>query len=820
MSVVTKADQVAPVETITVTIDGTEVGVPKGTLAIRAAEMIGIAIPRFCDHPLLDPVGACRQCLVEVPDMGNGRGMPKPQASCTLECAPGMQIKTQLTSPVAEKAQKGMLEFLLINHPLDCPICDKGGECPLQNQAMANGGGESRYEGVKRTFPKPVPISAQILLDRERCVLCARCTRFSEQISGDPFIALVERGALQQVGRYADHPYDSYFSGNVVQICPVGALTSASYRFQSRPFDLVSTTVTCEHCASGCRLRTDQRHFQVKRRLAGDAAEVNEEWNCDKGRFAFVSARGDDRLTRPLIREDGKLRIASWPEAIDAAVAGLAAAGNSAGVLTGGRLTLEDAYGYSKFARAVLGTNSIDFRSRPTGPDEAAFLASRVAGRGLADGVTFADLETAGHVVLVGFEPEDESPLIFLRLRKAVRKRQLSVTAIAAFASTGTDKLNATLVPTAPGGEAEALRALDLQPGNVILVGERAALAAGALAAAAEVADATGARLAWVPRRAGDRGAVEAGCLPGLLPGGRPLADKAARVDVATAWEIDSLPATEGLDAAAMLAAAAAGELQALVVAGVEPADFADAAAARAGLEAAGFVVALENRLSEVTERADVVFPVALIEEHAGTFLNWEHRPGRVNTVIKQPAAPMTDLRVLAALADGLGKPLGIRSPKQALAEIVELGTWELPVGTKAKSTRRVAAKKSTKVVSTLRQAQGGLSSTNGEVPVKLATWRQLIDGGRGQDGEEALAATARESVARVSPALAEQLGVVDGAELTVSGGAGWYMLPVAITRGMAEGTVWVPTNSPGTPLGELGLVFGDEVGVSAGGEA
>ena len=247
MSVVTKAGEVAQVDTITVTIDGTEVQVPKGTLAIRAAELIGIAIPRFCDHPLLDPVGACRQCLVEVPDMGNGRGMPKPQASCTLECAPGMQIKTQLTSPVAEKAQKGMLEFLLINHPLDCPICDKGGECPLQNQALANGRGESRYEGVKRTFPKPVPISAQILLDRERCVLCARCTRFSEQISGDPFIALVERGALQQVGKYADQPYNSYFSGNVIQICPVGALTSVSYRFQSRPFDLVSTDSTCEH---------------------------------------------------------------------------------------------------------------------------------------------------------------------------------------------------------------------------------------------------------------------------------------------------------------------------------------------------------------------------------------------------------------------------------------------------------------------------------------------------------------------------------------------------------------------------------------------
>ncbi|HBX80457.1 MAG TPA: NADH-quinone oxidoreductase subunit G, partial [Propionibacteriaceae bacterium] len=259
MSVQTKPGDVVPSNEVTLFIDGIQVSVPKGTMAIRAAEKLGIAIPRFCDHPLLDPQGACRECMVEVPDAGNGRGFPKPQTSCTLEVAPNMQIKTQNTSPVAAKAQSGILEFLLINHPLDCPICDKGGECPLQNQAMSNGRGETRYEGVKRTFPKPVSISAQILLDRERCVLCARCTRFSEQISGDPFIALVERGALQQVGMYADQPYDSYFSGNVIQICPVGALTSTDYRFVSRPFDLVSTPVTCEHCAAGCQLRTDHR---------------------------------------------------------------------------------------------------------------------------------------------------------------------------------------------------------------------------------------------------------------------------------------------------------------------------------------------------------------------------------------------------------------------------------------------------------------------------------------------------------------------------------------------------------------------------------
>src|ERR1700710_196847 len=225
---------------ITVTIDGLEISVPKGTLLIRAAEQLGISIPRFCDHPLLDPAGACRQCLVEVTDMGNGRGMPKPAASCTTTVMPGMVIKTQLTSAVADKAQQGVMELLLINHPLDCPVCDKGGECPLQNQAMSNGRAESRFIDVKRTYPKPLAISSEILLDRERCVLCARCTRCSEQVAGDPFIELFVRGARSRVRPHEDEPFQSYFSGNTVQICPVGALTSAAYRFRSRPFDLLS----------------------------------------------------------------------------------------------------------------------------------------------------------------------------------------------------------------------------------------------------------------------------------------------------------------------------------------------------------------------------------------------------------------------------------------------------------------------------------------------------------------------------------------------------------------------------------------------------
>ncbi|HYA52641.1 MAG TPA: NADH-quinone oxidoreductase subunit G, partial [Streptosporangiaceae bacterium] len=435
MTLQTNEATVAPVtDGVTVTIDGFEITVPRWTLVIRAAELLGLQIPRFCDHPLLEPGGACRQCLVEV------AGQVKPLASCTTTCTEGMTVRTQLTSAVAEKAQRGVMELLLINHPLDCPMCDKGGECPLQNQAMSNGQGDTRFTDAKRTFPKPVAISTEVLLDRERCISCTRCTRFSEQIAGDPFIEFFERGPDQFIGTAEGTPFNSYFAGNTVQICPVGALTGTAYRFRSRPFDLVSTPSICEHCASGCRQRTDSRRGRVTRRLAGNDPEVNEEWNCDKGRWAFTYATEPDRLVTPLIRnESGVLAPASWPEALDAAAAGLAAARGRAGVLTGGRLTLEDAYGYAKFARIALGTNDIDLRARPHSAEETQFLAAAVAGRDI--GVSYADLERAPAVLLAGFEPEDESPIVFLRLRKASRRGRIAIYSLAPYASSGLAKM-------------------------------------------------------------------------------------------------------------------------------------------------------------------------------------------------------------------------------------------------------------------------------------------------------------------------------------------------------------------------------------------
>ncbi|MQS02567.1 NADH-quinone oxidoreductase subunit G [Streptomyces sp. OF1] len=613
---------VPPEDLVTLTIDGAQISVPKGTLVIRAAELLGIEIPRFCDHPLLDPAGACRQCIVEV------EGQRKPMASCTITCTDGMVVRSQLTSPVAEKAQRGVMELLLINHPLDCPVCDKGGECPLQNQAMSTGDPETRFEGKKRTFAKPVPVNAEVLLDRERCVLCARCTRFSNQIAGDPMIELLERGALQQVGTGEGDPLVSYFSGNTIQICPVGALTSAAYRFRSRPFDLVSSPSVCEHCSGGCATRTDHRRGKVMRRLAADDPEVNEEWICDKGRFGFRYAQRPDRLTTPLVRnpDNGKLEPASWPEALEAAARGLAGSRGRAGVLAGGRLTHEDAYAYAKFARIALGTNDVDFRARQHSAEEADFLAAHVAGRGVdlgGDGVTYRELEKAPAVLLVGLEAEEEAPGVFLRLRKAHRKHGQRTFALASHATRGLTKAGGTLLPAAPGTEtewldalaggvglddagaraAEALRA----EGAVVLVGERLAAVPGALTAALRFATATGARLVWIPRRAGERAALEAGAMPGLLPGGRPATDPRAREETATAWGVAELPRSAGRDTGQIIEAAATGELAALLVGGVEVRDLPDPARAREALDAVGFLVSLEQRPTEVTDRADVV---------------------------------------------------------------------------------------------------------------------------------------------------------------------------------------------------------------------
>ena len=768
------------VEMITCVIDGFEVTVPKGTLVIRAAEKLGIQIPRFCDHPLLEPAGACRQCLVDIEI--NGRAFPKPQASCTIPVEKGMVVKTQLTSPVADKAQKGIMELLLINHPLDCPVCDKGGECPLQNQAMSNGRSESRFEGEKRLFEKPIAISSQVLLDRERCVLCARCTRFSEQIAGDPFITLNERGALQQVGIYEDEPFDSYYSGNTVQICPVGALTGTSYRFRARPFDLISTNSACEHCASGCAMRTDVRRGKTLRRLAGEDSEVNEEWNCDKGRWAFKYEVAKNRITKPLIRdENGQLQEASWPEALAAAAAGLKDA--KVGVLVGGRATVEDAYGYSKFARVALSTNNIDFRARTHSREELDFLASTPTT------ATYKDIDKADHVVLINFEPEDESPIVFLRIYKQFKKRAIKVTSIASFTSRGTQKLKAKLIKTAAGAEVAAINSITgLSEKSVVLVGERAAETQGALSAVAKLINTSGAKLGWIPRRAGEVGALAAGAVPDLLPGNRPIDNASARVDIATVWGSDSLPTTTGMSTLEIINS----DLQAVVVGGVDPMDISPDAKVKLAKK---FIVSFEIRQSDITEIAQVVFPVATVVEKSGSFMDWQGKVRKFEAAVEQ-SLNRSDVRILSMLADEIGKPINLPTVKAARNEFESIGNWD-----------------------------GQLAAMKPAIPLEvksvkadeaiLSSWRNLLDKGSLQDGEENLAGTARQSVVVISQSRASSLSVKESDLVRVSNDYGAVTLPCVI-EDIDDSSVHLPRNSLGSQLfRNLGVVSNSIVKVA-----
>jgi NADH-quinone oxidoreductase subunit G len=653
---------------------------------------------------------------------------------------------------------------------------------------MSNGRADARLDGYKRTFEKPINISSSVLLDRERCVLCARCTRFSAQIASDPFITLNERGALQQVGIYENDPFKSYFSGNTVQICPVGALTGASYRFRARPFDLVSTPSACEHCASGCDMRTDVRRGKTLRRLAGDDPSVNEEWNCDKGRWAFKYVTAVDRLTHPLIRNSaGELVQASWPEALAAAAAGLK--GKRAAVLTGGRVTTEDAYGYSKFARIALGTNDIDFRARVTSDEERDFLAAHVAG----SSTTYRDIDSADHVALIAFEPEEESPIVFLRLNKNFKKRGLKVTAVATKGSIAMDKLKAEFIKVAPGAEAAAVAGLALTAKSVILVGERASESAGLFSEVAALAAKTGAKIAYIPRRAGERGALEAGALGNLLPGGRPVSDAAARVDIAAAWGVDSLPTTPGRSTSEIISALAVGDLDAVVVGGVDAHDLPHGREAIAALKK-GFVVSLEIAPSSVTAVADVILPVAAITEKSGSFLNWEGRARAFDAAVAD-SHNRSDVRILSMLADALGNPISLGTVTSSAREFNQLGSWD---GLRVQLAPVAAA--------TPQSVSGN--------EALLTSWRRLLDMGTLQKGEDNLAGTRRPTVAVISPKRAESIGITTGQQLRISNAHGSITIPVLV-EDIHDDAVWIPRNSfASQALVALDAVHGDVVTV------
>jgi NADH-quinone oxidoreductase subunit G len=779
-----------PPQDVTLTVDGKEVTVPAGTLIIRAAEQLGIEIPRFCDHPYLEPAGSCRQCYVEV------EGQRKLMTSCTTPVGPNMVVKTQNTSDQAHEAQVANLEFLLLNHPLDCPICDRGGECPLQDQALAFGPGESRYEEAKRVYEKPLYLSPLVALDRERCVLCARCTRFCDQVSGDRFIELFERGAAEQVAIAPGEDFRSPFSGNTIQICPVGALTSVPYRFAARPFDLRSADSVCNHCSAGCNIRVDLRRGQVVRHLARDNPDVNDLWTCDKGRFAFQFPDSIDRLTTPLLRDPG-LTPVSFGEALQA-VARAASPGRVA-FLAGGRLTDEDAFALSKLARVGFGTNDLDHRRYGSDDVPLAIEANQAA----ATRVTNADVEHAKVIVVVGLDAEQEVPILHLRIRKAAahgakvfvihprRTRLHDVAEHIVVAPRGESALLASVTPDGePADETsgrmrDALAAAD--GAVVVLAGPGIANAPGTAGQAVALATRFGGRFGLVPRRAADRGALRAGVHPALLPGGRRVEAESERAQVEAVW--GSVPATPGRDAAAILQAAAAREMDVLYLIGVDPLrDFPDAALAVRALENVRLKVVQDVVAGPMVPYADVVLPAApWIERDGEHVTNWEGRSQRLHAVRGPMPLSRPDWQILQELSEAAGHDLGFASLEHLQREASQLFD-----GTERELD--------------LAAPEGAPGPADPGDAMTLFTYPLLVDEGTLSRQASALKeALGEPAFLEVHPDDAGRLGLTDGGTANVTTPAGTAAgLPVRVTEHIALGTAFVPFNNPGLAANTL----------------
>ncbi len=670
---------------VTITLNGKEISARPGEQLIDACERNGVYIPRFCYHPRMTPVGKCRQCIIEV---DTGRGMQL-QPSCMLTVSDGMAIDTE--SELTKQVQEGVLEHLLINHPLDCPVCDKGGECPLQDQAYSHGPGESRFVEQKRNFEKPIPISDLVYLDRERCILCDRCTRFADEVAGDALIHFIDRGNATQVNTFPDEPFASYFSGNTVQICPVGALTATPYRFKARPWDLEQSESTCQTCSVGCRVNIDTSRNRVLRVNGVDGDPVNWGWLCDSGRFNFEQIHHDDRLGSPLLRTDGgELAPAGWAEALDAATNALRGAADSASsggiaVLGGARLTNEDAYAWAKFAKGVLGTDHVDAQLGDGLPAELVLGLPRA---------TIDRAATKGGTVLVlGPDLKEELPVLYLRLRHAVEFDGATLVEITPTETGLTRYARSSIHPT-PGHTAAVVRAIldgdtskavgGVEPADLARVAEllrgadpltvvvgRGSLAESAALttdAAAVLHDALPeARFLPALRRGNVFGALDMGLAPGLLPGRVGLDE--GREWYAEQWP--GVPSETGRDATGILTAAADGHVDTLVLLGADPlADFPDADLAARALAGARTVIALDRFVTDSVAKADVVLPVAGYAECDGTTTNLEGRVTRLSKRVTPPGTARSDWTIAVELADRLGTDLGFESVADIWAEI------------------------------------------------------------------------------------------------------------------------------------------------------
>jgi NADH-quinone oxidoreductase subunit G len=766
-----------PKRTLSITVDGRPHEAQPGQWVIDACEDAGTYVPRFCYHPRMSSVGMCRQCLVEV----EGPRGPMMVVSCMTAVAEGQVVHTE--TPSVKRAQEGVLELLLANHPLDCPVCDKGGECPLQDQAFSHGPGESRYVEEKRHFEKPIPISDLVFLDRERCILCDRCTRFADEVAGDKLIHFVSRGNETQVNTFPDEPFASYFSGNTVQICPVGALTAKPYRFKARPWDLEQTESTCTTCSVGCRTIVQASRDELLRYQGVDIDPVNWGWLCDRGRFSFEAVNSTERLAAPMVRTADGLVPTNWNTALAAAVSMItestqAGGAESIAVLGGARGSNEDAFAWARLARDVIGTPNLDAQM----------------GDGLPFGLlgmpraTIDDVASATTIVLLGPDLKEELPVLYLRVRDAAEKRRSRILEFTPKSSGLTRYAWKTSIYE-PGAQLAAVQtalgdpdiAQQFAKGGVVVVAGRANLA--------ESSDATmqalRALLAAVP------GAT---VLPALRRG-----------NVVGALQLGVRPPAEGLDDRGVLQAAADGKIECLVLVGADPlADFPDVDLARRAIAGARRIIAVDTFLTASSSRADIVLAAAAYGEKAGTTTNLEGRVSTLSQKVTPRGTSRPDWMIAAELARLLGTEFGYTSVDDVTAAIAQTVPEFAHVSADALRTSRdgvvAAAPPSTDPgdapVSTLRDRNS--------YDFRLVVSRKLYDQATGTANSPSLAHLAVGFAAHVHPLDIERASVVVGAEVKLSSPRASIVVEVQPDPTVRRGTVWVPFNQPGGTVGEL----------------
>ena len=782
---------------INVTINGIQIEAQPGEMLIAAADRAGVHIPRFCYHERMSPVGMCRMCLV---DVDTGRG-PMLQPSCMVPVADGMSVDTE--SEDTKRAQEGILEFLLVNHPLDCPVCDKGGECPLQDQTMAYGPGESRFVEEKRHYEKPIPISDLVHLDRERCILCDRCTRFADEVAGDPLIQFTERGNATQVLTFPDEPFSSYFSGNTVQICPVGALTAAPYRFKARPWDLEQVESTCTTCSMGCRVAVESSRNELVRYLGVDVESVNHGWLCDKGRFNFESTNSDHRLTTPLIRDKDDQRQllgSDWGSALAIAAEAIQQAGpERVGLIGGSRLTNEDAYAWSKFAKSVLGTDNVDAQLGDGLPAEIV-LALPLA--------TIAEACNADTVLVVGPDIKEELAILHLRLRGAATKGRTKVVEIGP-TPTGIEPYAHRSIRCAPGETAKVLDELlgsddplakQLKEGSLVVVIGRASLAESeeptlSLAATirAELPHAT-----FLPalRRGNVRGALDMGLAPGILPGRTRLNQPTSALS--ENW--NTVPTSKGLNTTEMLRAAASGDLDTLILIGADPlSDFPDRNLAAEAIQKVKTLIAVDTFVTDSVAQADVVLPATAYGEQGGTTTNIEGRISRLTQKITSPGSARDDWMIATELAWRLGGDLDLGSKEEIWREIERVAPSHSDV-----TLERVESSEAHEGILVQRSSIELDLPAPSAPPVadgyglRLVSGRKLWDAATATTYSPSLQPLAEAPTLRVHPNDLQRLGISSGADVRVISTRSTEIITAIADENIERGTAMLPFNQPG----------------------